>query len=192
MVFTFVDNELKDWDQLYKHFNNVESRRSAELRRQVEEQEALREFEVWCSDAIERLMNDIKTAALARSEEFLRKTGHELTVQYPSGAPILAPSGGPEIRFLKLGLGDAQVHVYSSHAAGGLTHIHLLPSRTTSLKHNDRLVSEPGAFIVRRTDNQYELRFLRGDPEGVAGLPMSLDALLFRAFRLLVRWAQDT
>lgn len=183
------EQEPKDWDELFARFNLVESRRSAELQRQVEEAEALREFEDWCQRALERLMQDLKRLALSRSAEFVQRTGQELLVQYPSGPTISASRGGPEIRFLKLGLASAQVHVYSSHARGGLTHIHLLPSRSTSLRENDRLVSEPGAFIVRRPDDEYELRFLRGDPEGPAGSAMPLDVLLFRAFRLLVRWA---
>ncbi|MEN9580716.1 MAG: hypothetical protein RJA70_3725 [Pseudomonadota bacterium] len=185
------EQEPKDWDELFDHFSLAESRRTAELQRQAHEADALREFEAWCQIAIERLMQDIKRVALARSAVFVEKTGRELLVQYPSGPPISTSRGGPEIRFLKLGIAGAQVHVYSSHARGGLTHIHLLPSRSTSLRENDRLVSEPGAFIVRRPDDDYELRFLRGDPEGPAGTPMSIDVLIFRAFRLLFRWAEE-
>lgn len=186
-----AEQELKDWDDLYAHFNHQESRRNDVLRREAEEAAALLEFEEWCERAIQTLMEDICAGAQTRSREFEERTGHVLEVEYPSGTPIVGVRGGPEIRFLRMGLGSAQVHVYSSHARGGLTHIHLLPSRQNSLKHNERLVSEPGAFIVRRPDNRYELRFLRGDPEGPAGLPMSLETLLFRAFRLLVRWAED-
>jgi hypothetical protein len=74
---------------------------------------------------------------------------------------------------------------------GSLTHVHLLPSRGSSLKNNQRLVSEPGAFIVRSQSDRYELRYQRGDPEGRAAELMTLDTLLFRAFRLLVQWSSD-
>jgi hypothetical protein len=179
------------WTELYDEFLGAESRRAERAKRQAEEQEALREFEHWSTDTVDRLMADVKRIAEGRSREFLERTGHTLEVQYPSGPSIAGPSGDPEIRFLRLSLGSARVHVYSSHARGGTTHVHLLPSRGDSLQRNHRLVSEPGAFIVRGADDRYELRYLRGDPAGKTGAPMSLDTLMYKAFRLLVRLAED-
>jgi hypothetical protein len=179
------------WDALYTEFLDAESRRAERAKRQAEEQEALKEFESWSSHTIDNLMTDVKSIAEGRSREFLERTGRTLEVQYPSGPAIAGPNGDPEIRFLRLSLGSARVHVYTSHARGGTTHVHLLPSRGDSLQKNHRLVSEPGAFIVRAADDTYELRFLRGDPGGKTGSPMSLDMLMFKAFRLLVRLAED-
>jgi hypothetical protein len=185
------DTTTDAWNELYDEFLDSESRRVARAKRQAEEQEALREFEVWSAQTIENLMADVKRLAEGRSREFLERTGHTLEVQYPSGPSIAGPNGDPEIRFLRLSLGTARVHIYSSHARGGTTHVHLLPSRGDSLQKNHRLVSEPGAFIVRGAGDRYELRYLRGDPGGKTGAPMSLDTLMFKAFRLLVRLAED-
>jgi hypothetical protein len=179
------------WERLYDEYTDAESRRAERQRKLDEEEAALQEFEGWTRGATEQLMRDLRTAAEERSETFLQRTGHTLQVEYPSGPTIALPEGGPEIRFLRLSLGEARVHVYSSHTPGGLVHIHLLPSRRDSLQHNQRLLSEPGAFVVRRADDGYELRFLNGDPEGVARSAMSADGLLFKAFRLLVHWAAD-
>jgi hypothetical protein len=179
-----------NWEQLYDHYRGAESRRREEELRHAEELQALEDFEAWSRSSTEQLMADLREAANQRSESFSTRTGHELSVEYPSGPPITVPEGGPEIRFLRLALGAARVHLYSSHTPGGLIHIHLLPSRQTSLSHNQRLLSEPGAFLVRLENNAYELRHLPGDPEGEQGTPMTLDGLLFKAFRLLVNWAE--
>lgn len=179
------------WERLYDEYTDAESRRAERQRKLDEEEAALQEFEAWTRRSTDLLMHDLRTAAEERSEAFVQRTGHALQVEYPSGPAIALPEGGPEIRFLRLSLGDARVHIYSSHTPGGLVHIHLLPSRRDSLQHNQRLLSEPGGFVVRRADDGYELRFLNGDPEGVARSPMSVDGLLFKAFRLLVHWAAD-
>lgn len=183
--------DKNNWKLLYDYFVEAEKHREEIEKRRAEDEAALQEFEQWCQGAIELLMTDLKTHAEKRSQEFLKATGQQLLVQYPSGPPIIVPNRGPEIRFLRLALGNSQVHVYSSHAIGGVTHIHLLPSQVTSLRDNHRLVSEPGAFIVRKPDDSYELRHMRGDPSGEPGAPMSLDTLLYRAFRLLIAWVEE-
>jgi hypothetical protein len=186
-----VPQANNNWGLLYDYFVEAEKHRDELKRKRQEDVAAIQEFEQWCQGAIDRLMNDLKHQALRRSEEFLAATGQTLEVQYPSGPPIMVPDQGPEIRFLKIALGDSQVHIYSSHAVGGVTHIHLLPSQRNSLRENHRLVSEPGAFLVRRPDDHYELRHMRGDPSGPAGSPMTGDNLLYRAFRLLILWAEE-
>lgn len=149
------------------------------------------DFEQWRSSAIERLFDSLKSAAEARAKDFFAHTGLELELAYPIAPRVTLPNDGPEVRFMKLGLGSALVHIYTSHMPGSLTHIHLLPSRTTSLRNNERLVSEPGAFIVRTAHDGFELRFQRGDPEGRPSQVMPLDTLVFRTFRLLVAWSSD-
>lgn len=185
-------SDTNAWDELFELYNGTESRREDRIRRHAEELQALESFEAWAREATERLMRDLRQAAELRSQTFRARTGHLLAVEYPSGPPISISDGGPEIRFLCLALGAARVHIYSSHTPGGLIHVHLLPSRHDSLTHNQRLLSEPGAFLVRRDDDSYELRFLPGDTEGAEGTLMTLDALLFKAFRLLVYWAEAT
>lgn len=182
--------EPETWAELYVQVNGEESRRSARARQLAEEQRALEQFEAWRRRAIDQLMQDMMHAAQARAQDFVLHTGLELQVSYPTGARVAVPNG-PEVRFLRLGLGNALVHVYTSFVPGSLTHVHLLPSRTSSLRNNERLVSEPGAFIVRTADDGYELRHQRGDPDGAEASVMSLDTLLFRAFRLLVQWSSD-
>lgn len=183
-------DEPGTWEELYHQVNGEESRRSARVRKLLEEQRALEQFEAWRSAAIDRLLTDLKHGAEMRAADFLEHTGLELKVATPIGARVAVPNG-PEVRFLRLELGNALVHLYTSHVPGSLTHVHLLPSRGTSLRNNERLVSEPGAFIVRASDGSYELRYQRGDPEGRAAEVMSLDTLLFRAFRLLVQWSSE-
>ncbi len=178
-----------NWDELYAHYCGAENRRLEQERRYAEELAALEDFEAWSRVATGQLMEDLRQLALLRSEDFEQHTDHSLSVEYPSGPAIRVPDGGPEIRFLCLGLEEARVHIYSSHTPGGLIHVHLLPSRKNSLTHNQRLLSEPGAFMVRLPSNDYELRHLPGDPEGAPGTAMALDGLLFKAFRLLVHWA---
>jgi hypothetical protein len=183
--------EPATWEQLFEQVNGEESRRSFVERRLAEEAEALEQFEAWRREAIERLMQELKSGAETRARQFLEQTGLSLEVAYPLSPQIPAPPGGPEVKFLRLALGNALVHVYTSHMPGSLTHVHLLPSRSSSLRKNERLVSEPGAFIVRKGENGFELRYQRGDPEGHSSQVMHLDVLLFRAFRLLVHWSAD-
>lgn len=183
--------EPGNWDELYAHVNGAESRRTRLERKRAEEALALEQFEQWRSSAIDRVMGDLKRLAEARAEEFRERTGRDLEVAYPAVPRVVGFGGAPEVRFLRLQLGGAVVHVYTSHAPGSLTHVHLLPSRQSSLRNNERLISEPGAFIVRKGEDGYELRYQRGDPEGHSSQAMSLDTLLFRAFRLLVRWSDD-
>jgi hypothetical protein len=183
-------NEPETWEELYTQVNGEESRRSARVRQLLQEQQALEQFEAWRSRAIDQLMNDLREGAESRAEDFLEHTGLELRVATPHTARVTVPNG-PEVRFLRLELGNALVHVYTSHVPGSLTHVHLLPSRGTSIRNNERLVSEPGAFIVRTQGEGYELRYQRGDPEGRAAEVMTLDTLLFRGFRLLVQWSGD-
>ncbi len=179
-----------DWEELFEYYSGVESRRLAEERHYAEELAALEDFEAWSRRATEQVMEDLQRHAQERSEIFEERTGHSLSVEYPSGPAIQVPQDGPEIRFLSLTLGEARVHIYSSHTPGGLIHLHLLPSRRNSLSHNQRLLSEPGAFLVRLPDDSYELRYLQGDPDGQMGTRMPLDGLLFKAFRMLVQWAE--
>ncbi len=184
------DTEPINWNLLYQQYSGAESRRAEQERRLAEERAALEDFEAWSRRSTTQLMSDLCRVAEERSRAFLERTGHTLDVEFPSGPPISVPEGGPEIRFLCLKLEHARVHVYSSHTPGGLIHVHLLPSRQDSLTHNQRLLSEPGAFLVRQSDDSYELRHLSGDAEGAPGTPMSIDSLVFKAFRLLVHWAE--
>jgi hypothetical protein len=179
-----------DWEQLYQYYSGADSRRADQERRYAEELAALHDFEAWSQRASELVMEDLRRLAIERSRIFEERTGQALSVEYPSGPAIQVPQGGPEIRFLSLALGEARVHIYSSHTPGGLIHLHLLPSRRNSLSHNQRLLSEPGAFLVRQEDDTYQLRFQPGDPDAKLGAPMALDVLLFRAFRMLVQWAE--
>lgn len=179
-----------NWGELYEQLGSAEKRRALRELQRKADQEALAEYERWAKRTIVAVMEDLARAARTRAEELLEATGKHLEVEYPSGPTVVGTSGDAEIRFLKLSLGKACVHVYSSHARGSTTHIHLLPAFTDSLKKNHRLVSEPGAFVVRRSDDQYELRYFRGDPNA-SNEAMSVDMLLYKALRLLVRCSED-
>lgn len=178
------------WSELYEQLGSAEKRRALRELQRKADQEALAEYERWAKRTIVAVMEDLAHAARTRAAELLEATGKQLDVEYPSGPTVVGTSGDAEIRFLKLSLGKACVHVYSSHARGSTTHIHLLPAFTDSLKKNHRLVSEPGAFVVRRPDDRYELRYFRGDP-AATNEAMTVDMLLYKALRLLVRCAED-
>lgn len=180
-----------NWPELYEQLGSAEKRRAMREMQRKADQEALAEYERWSKRTVAAVMEDMARAAQTRAAELLEATGKQLEVEYPSGPTVVGASGDAEIRFLRLSLGKACVHVYSSHARGSTTHIHLLPAFTDSLKKNHRLVSEPGAFVVRRPDDQYELRYLRGDPYAGNAEVMTMDMLLFKALRLLVRCTED-
>lgn len=180
-----------NWPELYEQLGSAEKRRAIkELQRKADE-EALAEYERWSKRTVAAVMEDLARTAQTRGGELLEATGKRLEVEYPSGPTVVGALGDAEIRFLRLSLGKACVHVYSSHARGSTTHIHLLPAFTDSLKKNHRLVSEPGAFVVRRSDDQYELRYFRGDPHSGDAEAMTVDMLLYKALRLLVRCSED-
>lgn len=179
-----------NWPELYEQLGSAEKRRALRELQRKADQDALAEYERWATRSVATVMEDLARAAQLRASELLEATGKHLEVEYPSGPTVVGASGDAEIRFLKLSLGKACVHVYSSHARGSTTHIHLLPAFTDSLKKNHRLVSEPGAFVVRRPDDQYELRYFRGDPAATNDV-MTVDLLLYKALRLLVRCSED-
>jgi hypothetical protein len=180
-----------NWPELYEQLGSAEKRRALREMQRKADQEALAEYERWSKRTVAAVMEDMARAAQTRAAELLEATGKQLEVEYPSGPTVVGAAGDAEIRFLRMSLGKACVHVYSSHARGSTTHIHLLPAFTDSLKKNHRLVSEPGAFVVRRPDDQYELRYLRGDPYAGNAEVMTMDMLLFKALRLLVRCTED-
>lgn len=180
-----------NWPELYEQLGSAEKRRAMREMQRKADQEALAEYERWSKRTVAAVMEDMARAAQTRAAELLEATGKQLEVEYPSGPTVVGAAGDAEIRFLRMSLGKACVHVYSSHARGSTTHIHLLPAFTDSLKKNHRLVSEPGAFVVRRPDDQYELRYLRGDPYAGNAEVMTMDMLLFKALRLLVRCTED-
>lgn len=179
-----------NWPELYEQLGSAEKRRAIRELQRKADQEALAEYERWSKRTVAAVMEDLARAAQTRAAELLDATGKQLEVEYPSGPTVVGASGDAEIRFLRLSLGKACVHVYSSHARGSTTHIHLLPAFTDSLKKNHRLVSEPGAFVVRRSDDLYELRYFRGDPAATTEV-MTVDMLLYKALRLLVRCSED-
>jgi hypothetical protein len=180
-----------NWPALYEELGSRTNRKVIREKQKQADLEALAEYERWSKRVIGRVMDDLAVAARIRATELFNATGKTLEVEYPSGPPVVGASGDAEIRFLRLSLGKVCVHVYSSHARGSSTHIHLLPAFTDSLKKNHRLVSEPGAFVVRRHDDQYELRYFRGDPYGEATDTMTVDTLLYKALRLLARCGED-
>lgn len=180
-----------NWPELYEQLGSAEKRRALREMQRKADQEALAEYERWSKRTVAAVMEDLARSAQTRAAELLEATGKQLEVEYPSGPTVVGAAGDAEIRFLRLSLGKACVHVYSSHARGSTTHIHLLPAYTDSLKKNHRLVSEPGAFVVRRGDDQYELRYLRGDPYAGNAEVMTMDMLLYKALRLLVRCNED-
>ncbi len=179
-----------NWPELYEQLGSAEKRRAIRELQRKADQEALAEYERWSKRTVAAVMEDLARAAQTRANELLDATGKQLEVEYPSGPTVVGASGDAEIRFLRLSLGKACVHVYSSHARGSTTHIHLLPAFADSLKKNHRLVSEPGAFVVRRSDDLYELRYFRGDP-AASHEAMTVDMLLYKALRLLVRCSED-
>lgn len=180
-----------NWPALYEELGSHTNRKALRERQRQADLEALAEYERWSKRMVGTVMEDLARAARTRATELFNATGKTLDVEYPSGPPVVGASGDAEIRFLRLSLGKACVHVYSSHARGSSTHIHLLPAFTDSLKKNHRLVSEPGAFVVRRPDDQYELRYFRGDPYGAATDTMTVDTLLYKALRLLARCTDE-
>lgn len=179
-----------NWSALYEELGSNNRKALREKQRQAD-LEALAEYERWSKRMVSVVMEDLATAARIRASELFAATGKALDVEYPSGPPVVGASGDAEIRFLRLSLGKVCVHVYSSHVRGSSTHIHLLPAFTDSLKKNHRLVSEPGAFVVRGSDDSYELRYFRGDPYGAATDTMTIDTLLYKALRLLARCNDD-
>lgn len=176
-----------NWQQLYERLGDEEQRQRARALRHEAEQAALADHERWSALALGAVMAALKEAADRRAEELRASTGRELEVEYPCGPVVVSQSGDCEIGFMRLSLGRACVHIYSSRRRGCSPHIHLLPAFADSVKKNHRLISEPGAFLVRSGADGYELRCRPGNAGERLSDPTSVDALLYKALGLLAR-----
>lgn len=147
------------------------------------EQAKRQQFDQWVLEILPTVMSDLHAQAEKHAAEFGQRTGATVTVSAPE--PHSTNPKAPWLSFLTLGLGHTLVHIYATRGGGSRLSLHMLPDDDAWVQKNERVLSHAGCFVVRR-DPDYELHYLRGDPDGGPKDVMPMGTLLYRAFELLV------
>jgi len=129
-------------------------------------------------------MTDIQQAVERRSVDFRSRTGADLVVKRPDPSKIQNPKA-PWLSYFTLGLGHTLLHIYATRGGGRRLSVHMIPDDATLVPKNQRVLSQAGCLVVR-SDEGYELRYLRGDEDGDPRQVIPVDTLIDRAFELLV------
>lgn len=84
------------------------------------------EFDLWCARVILGVMETISGAAKEKAAEFQSRTGIPAQVVYPSQAPSGLSHTAREMFYMKLSLGDADIHLYSARNPGKYPSLHIV------------------------------------------------------------------
>lgn len=149
-------------------------------------EDALRrqEFDQWVLGIVPQLMRDIQEEVERRGAEFRARTGAQLTVKGREASKTTNPKA-PWLGYFTLSLGNTQLHIYATRGGGTRLSVHMIPDDTGWAPKNERVVSQAGCLVVRNA-NGYELRYLRGDPDGGPKDVIAMGKLVDRAFQFLI------
>ncbi|HTM46476.1 MAG TPA: hypothetical protein VL137_16065 [Polyangiaceae bacterium] len=171
------------WEELFAKVRDLQQGQERGL--PPEEEEARRrEFEQWVLAIAPRVMTDIRQEVELRAAELSKKSGVTVGVVGPNPEGAINPKA-PWLAYLTLNLGSTLLYIYAARGGGARLSVHMVPDDGAWARKNRRVVSNAGCFVVR-TKEGYELRYLRGDPEGGPKEVMPVGALVYRAFDLLV------
>jgi hypothetical protein len=84
------------------------------------------EFDLWSARVTLGVMETVAEAMREKAGEFQRRTGIPVLVTYPAQAPSGLSHTARELLFLKLSLGDVDVHVYSARNPGKYPSLHVV------------------------------------------------------------------
>jgi hypothetical protein len=195
---------LRDWIDLHREVNRLDltgRQKNAERDR----------FEEWCVLAEEQVLVALAARAESRAQELERETGAYIRVSTSGAVPVATATGPvsrPRFRMVSLELGACRVDVYSARAVyeSPCFHLGVLQGRTASVRF-PVMASIPGCLVVRLEDDGFELLvpppleitldFPASPPVAASGRAperrtTSMDAVLLRAFELLVGAHQST
>jgi hypothetical protein len=175
---------VSDWDALYNRFKEAQSVRSDALARAQEAERLKADFNRWTLKIVNHILVDIGKAAETYAVDFEKKTNAKVTIRAPDVNSPPNPDA-PWLSYIKMRLNDTLVYVYATRGGGAQLHIHMIPDEVSWTDRNRRLCSVAGCFVVRSGED-YELHYLKGDPEGSTKDKMPLETMVFRAFELLV------
>jgi hypothetical protein len=174
------------WSRLYQDYGAWAREQDRAQHERAVAEAAQRRFDEWCAQVTDRVMEDIATVARQRAEEFRAHSGRMIQVEYPSHKPIGLGDDGPFMSFMRFGIDGSSVHLYSHRGLGGLPALHFVYTVEEQIPRHRRLVSHPGAFVARRSDDGYELRTIRIQKDDPPATQTTPDELVFRAFELLL------
>lgn len=180
---------MDHWKSLFDKFNREESVRVEKQRRALDEAEARRSFDAWCSAATEQVMTAVCESAREHAVEFQSHTGCPVLVQYPSRRPLDMEPDGAHITFLRLELRGSRVEFYAHRGPGLLPFFHFVHTHADAQhKRMNRVVASlPACYAARLADGRWELRRAGPAPApGSASDLVSVEELVFRAFELLI------
>ena len=178
-----VPPSMPQWEEL---FAKVRDLRAGQERRVPPEEEAKRrrEFDQWVLGVAPKVMSDIRKEVEQRAVELGKHSGVAVGVVGPNPQGDINPKA-PWLSYLTLNLGSTLLHIYAARGGGSRLSVHMVPDDGAWARKNRRVVSNAGCFVVR-TQGGYELRYLRGDPDGGPKDVMPVGSLVYRAFDLLV------
>ena len=175
------------WRALYDEYRESETERleRARLERQAESQR--RAYEAWARASVEKVLGEVACCAERRSEELTRHAGVRIRVSPPHRAPRAARG---EITFVEIRHDEGAVYVYAYLELGHAPLLYfLIPGDVGFLDHpkHPRLISLPGARLVRSPDGEVLLRRVSRDGTTADPSDLGVDDIVFRAFELLLR-----
>lgn len=152
--------------------------------RGAEDAQRRQEFDQWVLGIVPQLMRDIQDEVERRGAQFKERTGAQFTVKGREASKTTNPKA-PWLGYFTLSLGNTQLHIYATRGGGTRLSVHMIPDDTGWAPKNERVVSQAGCLVVRKVDG-YELRYLRGDPDGGPKDVIDMGKLVDRAFEVLV------
>jgi hypothetical protein len=152
--------------------------------RGAEDAQRRQEFDQWVLGIVPQLMRDIQDEVERCGVEFRARTGAQFTVKGRDASKATNPKA-PWLGYFTLSLGNTQLHIYATRGGGTRLSVHMIPDDTGWAPKNERVVSQAGCLVVRKGD-AYELRYLRGDPDGGPKDVIAMRKLVDRAFALLI------
>ena len=194
---------LGDWDALYRRVRKADERSRALEREERAAREEEAELDAWCDRVTNIVMRAVRDHAMRRARDFEKESGKTIKVKYPSYPSVGDAAGGPTMKFMRFALDGVRLHLYSHRAPGSLPHLHwvIAPRRPGPRSEDEsteardvvrqQVHTSPSCVIARLPDDVFELRLIRdGGDDGPAATPVTVDDVVYRAFRLLIAAAQ--
>jgi hypothetical protein len=140
------------------------------------------EFESWARSAEESVLTCARALAALRASELRAQTAVEVVVEPRQGRIRPSASPGP----VSLRLGTSRVHLYSVRNPTSSPCLHLGIQRGATSTRFPVFATLPGVLVVRSGADAFELLGLPIPEDGTPPETVRLEALVLRAFELLI------
>ena len=121
--------------------------------------EKVAEFDLWSARVTIGVMETVADAMREKAAEFQRRTGVPVQVTYPAQAPSGLSHTARELHFMKLSLGDVDVHLYSARNPGKYPSLHVVAPTTQLAPTSSQRTG--AAALSHRSSELRELAKLR-------------------------------